>query len=158
MIRDEVFDIPGLMGYYITRQGNVYAMNRQREYRELKPYYKNGCVAVVINHMFINVNTLVTMTFLGPCPKDYYIDYKDGNKHNNNIDNLHYVKINKCSQKGEDNPSSKLTEQDVISILMDKENTKAELGRQYNVSRSIISLIKSGKKWGHLYKRIHGEE
>ena len=51
---------------------------------------------------------------------------------------------------GIDNPYSKLTNKQVLEIRCDNTKTQRELGKLYNVSQSLISLIKLKKHWKHL--------
>jgi hypothetical protein len=55
-----------------------------------------------------------------------------------------------ASYKGEDNPNSKLTKNDVSNIrdLMTAGHTQVSIARAYGVHESTISLIKKGKRWG----------
>ena len=51
---------------------------------------------------------------------------------------------------GEQNGRARLSAEDVGEILSSDESG-AELGRRYGVSRTHISHIRSGKSWGHLH-------
>lgn len=53
------------------------------------------------------------------------------------------------SQRGSDNPASKLTESDVLDIY-NSDSKHVELARLYGVSKHMIGYIKSGRKWGWL--------
>jgi len=59
--------------------------------------------------------------------------------------------------RGEYHPGSKMTEKDVIRILKSSE-TVAELARELNVSRSTVSLTRSGVRWKHVYDRVQAEK
>lgn len=65
-------------------------------------------------------------------------------------------RITKECLSGEANPASKLTEAQVIEILEDRKSTHAAIARKYSVSAGLISMIRRGKKWGHL-KVVVGE-
>ena len=72
------------------------------------------------------VHRLVTEAWLGMCPSGYTVNHKDGNKSNNQIDNLEYLtlgdndkhayRIGLKSAQGEQNGRAKLTEEDVRQI------------------------------------------
>jgi DNA-directed RNA polymerase specialized sigma subunit len=55
---------------------------------------------------------------------------------------------------GEDNPRSKLTEDDVILIKMAfkelKDITQKEIAKLFNVHQTQVSKIKLGKIWSHI--------
>jgi len=69
-----------------------------------------------------------------------------------NMDDM--IKANR-SARGEKNPLSILTEQDVILIKKffkrhNEHGVCVFLGRWFNVSRNTISEIKFGRSWSHL--------
>jgi len=57
-----------------------------------------------------------------------------------------------ASQKGEKNPNSKLSEQDIITIRNRKKEgvTHQELADEYNVTKTTISQIVNRKLWAHI--------
>lgn len=62
-------------------------------------------------------------------------------------------KNGELNYKGEHNPNSTLTEQDVIEIRMDLNEgilTQKEIGEKFGVSHGTISMIKTGKSWKHV--------
>ena len=56
------------------------------------------------------------------------------------------------SKSGENAPSSKLTEEQVIDIKkrLQKEETQSSIAKIYGVSRASISKIKHNKTWKHV--------
>ena len=50
---------------------------------------------------------------------------------------------------GSDNPNSKLTEKTVREIFS-AQGAHREIAKKYRVSQSLVSDIKSGKRWAHL--------
>lgn len=97
-------------------------------------------------------------------PENLYINHLNGIKTDNRIENLELVshsdnlkhayrmKLRK-SKRGEENPSSKLTEEEVIRIrrkLERNEKTVKEVSEKYKVSTTVIYKIRSGESWKHL--------
>jgi hypothetical protein len=90
------------------------------------------------------------------------VNHKDGNRSNNNLDNLEWVtysenhkhayrvlgrKVNNHNAaKGETHPLSKLTQKDV-EYIKNSSNSGIELSKIYNVSTALISGIKTNKRW-----------
>jgi len=107
------------------------------------------------------VHHLVAGAFIGKRKDGMEVNHKDGDKLNNHPKNLEYVTrsenmlhvfaVGLKSHKGENNPSNKLTEEDVreIRLLLPK-YTQTEIGKRFNVSQSAISLIAVGKNWSYL--------
>lgn len=98
--------------------------------------------------------------------KGELVHHDDENKLNNEPDNLklsnnskhakhHYKKIDQTNNKhvrGEDHPSSKLTEKEVreIKLKLQQNILQKTLCLEYNVSKDIISDIFREKTWKHV--------
>ena len=118
--------------------------------------YKNGK-----NHS-VKVQRLVTDAFIGPCPEGLQRNHIDGDKTNNHVENLEYVTTREnlrharmtglMAVRGEDNGSSKLTEEKVHDIrrrLLNKEQHKS-IADSLGVSVSAINAVSSGQNWAWL--------
>jgi len=64
----------------------------------------------------------------------------------------HYLRQKPYKVRGENNPSAKLTEDDVRSIrnLHSEGSTQSDIARRFNVSLSTVHLIVHRKKWKHI--------
>lgn len=104
----------------------------------------------------------------GECPLNLTVDHIDGNKDNNSIENLQLMSRNDNSIKshvgrkykqGEDNPSSKLTNNQVLQMytLFKEFKTNEEVGELFNLHPRYISLIRHGKRRKELYDE-YGEK
>lgn len=92
------------------------------------------------------------------------IDHKDGNRWNNDINNLDGVTVDENNNRakengllnpriGIDNGMSKLSEEDVLKIkeiYSNGKHTQKDIGEMYNVSQTAISDIINKKRWKHL--------
>ena len=113
---------------------------------------------VTTNHL---VHRLVMAAFVGQCPDGKEVNHKDCDKTNNIPDNLEYVTssenqlhaftFGRRSNQGENNPFSKLIEENVREIkkALGKEPQKS-IAVRFNVSRRTIGYIANGKAWTHV--------
>lgn len=108
------------------------------------------------------VHRLVWIAFNGPIPSGLQINHINGAKSDNRIENLelvtprentlHAIEVLGHTRKGEGNPSSTLTAQDVLSIRerASEGETRTDLAAEFGVSKTCISGICTGKTWKHL--------
>ena len=114
------------------------------------------------NKKELYIHHLVAFAFIGKRPKDHHICHNDGNKSNNNLSNLRYgtrsdnandtLLHGTCYfKKGENNPSSKLKDDDIKYIWKNKGiKTQNKLSLELGVCRQAISSIYNQKNWKHL--------
>jgi hypothetical protein len=108
-----------------------------------------------------HIHRLVLCVFKGTCPDGLQACHNDGNKYNPCLTNLRWdtPKNNQADRikhgnppKGEGNPNSKLTLEDVINIknLFSTGLTRKAIAQKYGVCASAIGRIISGKAWLHI--------
>jgi hypothetical protein len=162
---------PFSTSYEISSVGRVRRVYRSKEliggYRYLK-VYKYGKIRKYpyitlftdgIRKRF-NIHRLVAEIFIGPCPDGLVVNHKDGNKENNDYQNLEYTTqsenikhafstgLNRAV-KGINNWRGKLTDQQVLEIREAKKTlntSNKELARMYNVTPPFICNIIKGRR------------
>lgn len=90
--------------YYITKTGTLYSIyvkggqgktDINRIHKVAYGQDKDGYYRVVLSNngekKHIKIHQIVVNQFLGGCKDGFVINHKDGNKHNNNVDNLEVV-------------------------------------------------------------------
>ena len=108
MENKELYDIKGYEGYYkINKNGEVFSLERKVKFRDFEitvnykkkkqTKLKTGYYAVGLwkdnNQKLVTIHSLLAETFI-PNPNNYKcINHIDGNKENNNLENLEW-----CSQ------------------------------------------------------------
>jgi len=159
--------------YEVSNKGRIRSwinskQNKRKEPYLLNPFKVNGYLKV---HLYKNgdknrllVSRLVAKAFIGNSKDKNEINHKDGNKLNNNIDNLEWVTRSENLQhaydtglrkkpNGESNGKSKLTESDVLDIRNAyKLNcfSYQDLADAYDVGKTCIAKIIKRKNWAHL--------
>ena len=143
-----------LNDYEITREGKIFIPKWHREVR-LKPNSK-GYLRVMIGGKRYFVHRLVAEKYVPNPEHKPQVNHKDGNKLNNNADNLEWVTnlenrqhavVNKLHTMGEDCPWSKLTVEDVKFIRSHSDIGRTELAKKFNVSRRTIGDVLNYKSW-----------
>jgi hypothetical protein len=90
----EIHSIPGITGYGASKDGRIWS-KRRGDWKELSLSSNGKCGYMKVNVGIIRktykVHVLIAMTFIGERPKGMDVNHIDGNKTNNNIDNLEYI-------------------------------------------------------------------
>lgn len=153
--------------YWVTRNGEVYSFSTKRwisSYPDRDGYLRISLLGKPgYNVQLRGVHQLVMNAWgfsYPPTMRDPTIDHIDGNKQNNDIDNLRWLsresnsrarKIIKC---GVDNPSAKLNPEIVRKIAFDIQNNMSlvDISKKYNVPRPTIWHIKNRDNWTDVTK------
>lgn len=106
---------------------------------------------------------LVAKTFLPIDPERPWVNHKNGIKNDNRAENLewctqsenasHSFRTGLQSNRGDKNPISKLTHQQVVEIkklLADGNLNQHQIGRKFNVTNHTICAINKGKNWSYV--------
>lgn len=153
--------------YEIYRDGKIFDKKRRKyckKYLDSKGYHK---VWIANIGKGIYVHRLVLCKYI-PAENQVYlqVNHKNGIKTDNNLENLewctqsenqiHAFENGLNSRRGIKNPQSKLNESDVIEIIdkLLKEVPIEKIAIEYNVSKSLISRIKTKRAWVYLTKDI----
>lgn len=161
-------DIRGFEGWYqVSSLGRVRSLDRFiSHYRGGKRLYKGSLVKSQDKRgynqvrlkkdgksYYFQVHRLVAIEFIDDTKQNLQVNHIDGNKKNNNLDNLEWVtpseNIQHALKIGRFSDVQKLKAEDVLKIRDSKKPLRS-LGSEYGVSSVIIHRVKSGKS----YKRI----
>jgi len=107
------------------------------------------------------IHRIICETFIGPCPEGLQVNHKDGDKTNNKLENLEYVtRKQNCAhaseaglyQTGEDHHAAKLTEEDVLEIVISLEEGESQysVAARYGITQANVSMIWCGNTWGRV--------
>lgn len=83
--------------YHIGEDGRIYSRytgSKMSYVLSDRGYYQislNDLVRGKVKRRTFRVHQLVALFYLGPCPRGHEINHKDGNKLNNQLENLEYV-------------------------------------------------------------------
>lgn len=169
--------------YEVSNLGRVRSVDRKVNSRNGKRLVKgqilnqwidkDGYCRVTLNlnqrKKHYGVHQLVALSFIQNSENKPQVNYKDGVKNNNHLDNLEWATNSENQQhainiglregvKGENNSNSKLTDSKVIELFNKYKTNKysmQQLSDEYGVSISVISNIVNGKTWKHLNLGSH---
>lgn len=108
------------------------------------------------------VHVLLAEAFLGKRPPGFDVNHKNGNKHDNRLENLEYVSraynvkhayhLGLANAKGSKNGHSKLKEEDVLRIRSSefKNLPRKEIADFFRVSVGSVNKILSRTTWKHI--------
>ena len=107
------------------------------------------------------VHQKVIEAFVGPRPKGQEVCHNNGNAKDNRLSNLRYDthKNNQAQRKehgthlpGEENPWSKLTNDQVLEIvkLYNQGNSSKDIGNLFGIDRHHVLVIIRGEAWSHI--------
>lgn len=162
MLIKEIFKQLGSSSYYASNFGRVISTSRVVTGKLLKA--TRSTHGYLYHNLKPNkkkfVHRLVMEAFHGPSKLD--VNHKDGNKENNNLENLEYVTKSQnlkhahktglkvaTVMRGSSNGRAKLTEADALKIKNSLQGT-GKLAARYAVSVQTIINIRKGKSWKHL--------
>ena len=163
--KDKIFT-----NYLIDEDGNIWS-KKHKKFLTSYPN-KDGYLQVRLFQNKIgeirSIASLVMYTFNGEPPIDMEeptIDHIDGNRINNNKNNLRWLpkKINTSQRiykansggKGENNIKAKLTDKQVKEIcvlLGEKQLSYSQIANIYNISKSQVAAICQRRNWTHISK------
>ena len=151
--------------YLISDSGLVYSLKNNKYVKPQKNHRGYLRVGIYINGKAyrVSIHKMVINTF-GPQQKEnQQVDHKDGNKENNDIDNLEWVSPSenirrafklglKSAFKGETHAASVYTDKfiDEMCKSISEGMSISEASRKFNFQRSYIYSIISGKNWAHI--------
>lgn len=146
--------------YLISSFGRVYSERSSKKLKILK--CNNGYYAVNLTRPKERkqemIHRLVLTAFSGLCPNGMEGCHNDGDRSNNNIDNLRWdTRKNNHADKlthgtyqvGENASHHKLTNKAVLEIR-ESDKTEKELAKIYGVGSSTIHRAKHKKTFGHI--------
>jgi DNA-binding NarL/FixJ family response regulator len=151
--------------YFVSNFGNVKS-NKGRVAGNLKLStdrygYRTICISTGDKRRLLKVHRLVAQAFVDNPDSKPHVCHIDGNKQNNTPENLYWgnpLENNRDKIKhgtiarGEAQGLSKLTKSEVLQIkdLLSKGISSNVIGKEFDVHKSTIKTIKSGKSWSWL--------
>lgn len=156
--------VPSIPVLLASNLGRIKRLETSRVYKRNK--LRLGYVQIGFSYkskkMAKLVHRLVAEAWIGPCPKTYQVNHKDGNKLNNTIENLEYVtpsendkhayKTGLKNAKGSKNGRSKLTEEDVLEIRrLRKQHVSLEnIAKLFDITKHHCQAIICREYWTHI--------
>lgn len=162
--------------YWISSKARIYNAKTKKfittrkldESKHSSPYYKVNLQIDIDGHSYSDVflvHRLMMSTFF-PCEnmQKLLVNHKDGNKYNDELDNLEWATaseniihaINTGLFKpvyGEEHCCATITNESaiqIINLLFSRKYTHAQIANKFGTSISVVDSIACGKSWKHL--------
>lgn len=144
--------------YEITRNGEIYSLKHNKR-KLIKGYidkygYRRVLLHILGKRQKYFVHRLVAMKYIENPNNLPQVNHKDGNKLNNNVENLEWVTAKQNIQHAIKNNLRKVNNSSKLNINQVKEIKKLfltksmkEIASMYNVSLSCIKHIHAGHTW-----------
>ena len=158
-IKGEIFK--DVDGYKISNLGRVIGKSGRLLNPTVSPA---GYRVITVGGKTYHLHRLIASVFIGEIPKNMQVNHINGDKGDNSVDNLeiitrsenalHAYRIGlKHGMKGEENAMAELSEKEVFQIydmILDHKSND-EIAVFFKVHPRYVSLIRHGKRWGHLF-------
>ncbi len=153
------------LNYEINKNGEIRNLktNKLLKLHESWDGYFEVRLMIRKSEWVIKLHRLVAEAFLPNPTNKPVVNHKDGNKKNNNANNLEWCTITENNNhalttglrkmpKGEKHPTSKLKELEVKEIfeLYNKGLPLKSISNKYRISLGHLNRILNGERWGHL--------
>lgn len=150
------------INYEVSDEGQV--RNKETKHVKSLRFDRYGYLRVTLypSGKTYTVHRLVAKAFL-PNPENHsQINHKDLNKTNNNSSNLEWCSVEynnrhrsanlESKAKGENNPQSILSEEQVLYIRSEVESGKSQkdVAREHKIARQTVNKIVNRKSWKHI--------
>jgi hypothetical protein len=139
------YQIISKYGYQVSNQGRFKNNNIIKE----KFSTTHGYIRLSINHKSYLLHRLILLTFLENPENKEQVNHKDGNKTNNNLENLEWVTCRENNihkiKTGLSNCTKKIIQYDNKMKYMNTYNSIVECALDNNISASCISNNCTGK-------------
>ena len=143
-----------LSDYEVTKEGDIY--NKHNGHKVKPQPNGKGYLRFWVGGKYLFVHRVVAQKYVPNPDNKPQINHIDGNKVNNNANNLEWVTNtenrkhainNGLHTSGEQCPWSKLTQADVNYIRSHCEIPTKELAKRYCVADSTIRAVKNNRSW-----------
>ena len=176
IMESELRDILGHPNYSVTRDGRVWSKPRKDRLgrpcggRFLSPNNKRtGYLYVCLNYNGDKneraIHRLVLEAFVGPCAVGHECRHLDGNRKNNQLENLQWGTSSENQQdritqgtipRGSKHYLAKLDEE-TARVIFDSYHdgiaTLKELASAFGVSQQTVSMIVNKQAWKHIWNQ-----
>lgn len=166
-MEEEFKDIIGFEDYQISDKGNVYNKNsgiiQAKRYAGRNKEYVQVCLWKNSKHYYKYIHRLVAIHFIENEHNYDQINHIDGNKKNNNYENLEWCTakhnmnhafINGLQPSGEKRSTAMFTKEQILNIYKDSKNKSgSEIAREYKTSPNNINRILRGERYENLYRQ-----
>lgn len=166
MLKTPIYKGKEYKDYLIDENGNIFNHITKKE---LKPWIINSGYKVINlyekgSSIRVLLHRLVANTFIGEIPPKYTVNHIDGNKLNNNVNNLeiitfienvHHAVRTGLMTSGEDNYNSKYTNEQVheaCRLISLGKHSLSDIAEMVGIGYNRLCQIYHGDKWKNISK------
>ena len=157
--------IPGLDGYFVTKEGRVYSDHRKgiRELKQRLSKFGYPRVRISMNgrRIPVHVHKLVLETFVGHCPPGMQCRHLDGDRTNARLGNLAWGTPQENADDrvshgnvpvGTRHAKSRYTEEQILEMRRRWNGgaTYRDIMKEFGGSKSAVISACNGKTWAHI--------
>jgi hypothetical protein len=166
---EEWLAVSGFPNAEVSNLGRIRSLFRGKSVIRKPLVHQHGYLTITLQNKTLKkrarIHVLVAEAFLGPKPKGFDVNHKDGNKKNNVADNLEYLtRSDNCKhafkiglsytpfrERGEKHPTAKISDADARAIRKMYRNgiSRRAIGEKYGISYYTVWDITAGRRWTH---------
>ena len=150
--------IPSAPGYAVTADGEVYRDGEPVRCSKTAKGYRKLTIATLSGRRTVRISGVVCAAYHGERPPGHEVRHLNGRRDDDRADNLAWAThrencadkvLHGTAQRGERNPTARLTEAQVRAIRASQEPA-GRLALVFGVKPCTVRAVKARRRWAHV--------